>query len=409
MKKLFFMILIVLLFCSLPLMAFGRNEAISEESWLLEHSSVNNENKYWDVSKVLNPSAPDKNYTAASDNGLLRIRTNYGRNYTADSYRTVTITPVGGSWEFVSDRNATVTRAYTFDLYKIEWTRNSSTGTATASGNPTKINPNTQSPSEYSFVMSKATWTSEWSIFSGTTYYTNRFNDYEIVLRLPELTESESSRLEPGSYHASFDVTLYTGSDGGTAVTQRYTIKAEYGATSGANVEYSFMVEEADDTYNVDLSRTDHCFAVANLAFHAAGLSTSNSNANTITSQNSGRYKVLISPYSRYDMDNTSSENPYMFILNGSDNMERTEINTVWYTLAGSSDGAALSLYDGNRYKHTYVITPTLDVSGDNRNWVLNWDLSQLIYIKPIAPTTAITRANGFYHTTLYFYVVTNT
>ena len=205
MKRHLFILLIILLFCTLPLVAFGRNEAISEESWILEHSSVNNENKYWDVSKSLTAPVPPTAYSAASENGLIRVRTNYGRNYTADSYRKVTITPVGGSWTLISDRNATVTRSYGFDLYRIEWSRSSATATATANGNAAKINPNTDSPTEYSFTMNKATWTSSWSL-SGTTYYTNKFYDYELVLRLPDMTQEEQARLEPGSYHASFDV-----------------------------------------------------------------------------------------------------------------------------------------------------------------------------------------------------------
>ena len=108
-------------------------------------------------------------------------------------------------------------------------------------------------------------------------------------------------------------------------------------------------------------------------------------------------------------MDNTSSDNPYYFVLNGTDNLPRSEINTVWYTLASNSSGTSFSLYNSNTYKHTYVVTPTLSVSGTKKNWVLTWDLSQTVYIKPTAATTAVTRANGFYRTTLYFYVVTNT
>ena len=403
------MLLLILLLCVLPLVAFGRNEAISEESWLLEHSTVNNENNYWDVSQALTSGTPATAYSAASENGLLRVRTNYGRNYTADSYRKVTITPVGGSWTLVSDRNATVTRSYSFDLYRIEWTRSSPTATATASGNATKISPTTDTSSEYSFTMNKATWTSDWSWSSGTTYYTNKFYDYEIVLKLPALTQEEQAHLEPGSYHASFDVTLYLGSDGGSSVTQRYTIKAEYGESSSSNTEYSFVVEEANATYNVDLSQTSQRFPVAEIKFHASGLSNEDKNESQIENSYKNKYKVLISPYPEYDMDDTSNDNPYMFILNGTDNLPRSEINTVWYTLASNTNGTALTLYDSSKYKHTYVLTPTVDASGTSRHWVINWDLVQTVYLQPIAPQTAVTRANGFYHTTLYFYVVTNT
>ena len=157
----------------------------------------------------------------------------------------------------------------------------------------------------------------------------------------------------------------------------------------------------------MNLSSTKEYFDVASIAFHAVGLSTSNSNKSTIRSQNSGKYKILVSPYSQYDLDDTSDDNPYMFILNGTDNLPRTDINTVWYTLASNANGSALTVYN-NTYKHTYVLTPTLDVSGTERNWVLNWDLTQDIFIKPLAPTTTVTQANGTYHTTLYFYVVTN-
>ena len=411
MKRLFSILLLILLLSLTPLFAGGSSEATSEASWVLEHSTVNNDNKYWDVTEPLATDAPEQQYSAASDSGLLRIRTNYGRNYTDAKYRKVTIEPVGGGWEFISDNNATVTRAYTFDLYRVGWSRSGSTATATAYGSPTRITNNiTNTSSEYSFTMDSASWSSEGNFITGRTYYTSRFYDYEIVLVLPELTQAEKARLEPGEYHATFRVTLYLGSsNGGTSTSQEYTIKAVYGETSSGNTEYSFSVSEANSTYNVNLAETSQFFDVADIAFHAVGLSTSSSNESTVKSQNSGRYKVLISPYNQYDLDDKSDDNPYMFILNGTDNLTRSDINTVWYTLASSSSGASLSLYDSSKYKHTYVLTPTISVSGTSRNWVLNWDLSQIIYVKPLAPTTEVTRANGFYHTTLYFYIVSTT
>ena len=152
------------------------------------------------------------------------------------------------------------------------------------------------------------------------------------------------------------------------------------------------------------------CKRAKDVKYEVQKLSTEDKNKNQMTSAYQNKFKVLISPYPEYNMDDTSSDNPYMFVLNGTENLpSRTEINTVWYTLAGSSNGTSLSLYDSSKYKHTYVITPTLDVSGKKPNWVLTWDLDQSIYIKPVAPDAAVTRANGFYHTTLYFYVVTNT
>ena len=408
MKRLIFILFAILLRSGMPLFAGGSSEATSEESWMLEHSTVNNDNKYWDVTEKLDAATPTQDYAASSDSGLLRIRTNYGNDHTEDKYRKVTIEPVGGGWEFISDHNATVTRAYSFALYKIGWSRSGSTANATASGSPTKVTSGiTSNSTEYSFTMDKASWTYEGNWLIGKTYYTNKFYDYELVLVLPELTQTERSRLEPGEYHATFRVTLYLGNTSDT-VSQLYTIKAVYGESSAGATEYSFTVSEANSTYNVNLATTNQYFDVASLAFHAVGLSTSSSNENTIKSQNSGKYKVLISPYSQYDLDNTSNDNPYMFILNGTDNLPRTDINTVWYTLAGSSGGSSLTVYN-NSYKHTYVLTPTLTVSGTSRNWVLNWDLSQTIYLKPLAPTAAVTQANGSYHTTLYFYIVTNT
>ena len=353
---------------------------------------------------ALSSSAPNQEYSAAATNELLRIRTNYGRSYTDSKYRKVTITPDEGSWVFTSDYNATVTRAYSFDLYEITWTRSGSDKTATASGNPTKINPGTNTASEYSFTMKSA----EWETFG--TDYAKKFYDYEIVLRLPELTQTERERLEPGDYHATFTVSLYTGSNGGSVVSYSYTIKAVYGESSGANAtEYSFSILEANSTYNVDLTKTNQYYDVADISFHAAGLSSENKEKNQIENSYKNKYKILISPYPQYDMDNTSSDNPYYFVLNGTDNLPRSEINTVWYTLASNSSGTSFSLYNSNTYKHTYVVTPTLSVSGTKKNWVLTWDLSQTVYIKPTAATTAVTRANGFYRTTLYFYVVTNT
>ena len=394
------MIVMLLLSCA-PLFAWGSSETTSEESWLLEHSSVNNDNKYWDVTQALIPNAPSAQYSAAVTNSeLLRIRTTYGKTYTDDNRRKVTITPEGGGWVFTSDNNITVTRAYTFDLYRIPWTKSNSSESA---GTPTKISPSTDTSTEYSFTMTKAEW-------SSNKKYASKFYDYEIVLRLPELTQMEMERLEPGTYHATFKVTLYTGSNGGSVVSQTYTIKAVYGeSSSGATAEYSFVIEEVGSTYNVDLTKTNQCFDVAGINFHASGLSSENKEKTQIENSYKNKYKILISPYSQYDMDNKSTDNPYMFILNGSDNLTRTEINTVWYTLASNSNGTALSLYDSSKYAHTYVVTPTLDVSGTKKNWVLTWDLDMTVYLKPEAATTAVTRANGFYHTTLYFYVVTNT
>ena len=221
-------VLMLLLFCA-PVFAstlFG--ESTSEESWVLEHSSVNNDNKYWDVMLALSSDPPNKEYSAAADNELLRIRTNYGRTYTDDKYRKVTITPDNGSWVLTSDYNATVTRAYTFDLYEIAWTRSGSNQTAVANEDPTKIT-GTSSSTEYSFTMKAA----EWETLG--TDYAKKFYDYEIVLRLPELTQTERERLEPGDYHATFTVSLYTGSKGGSAVSYSYTIKAGYAGT-GAGV-----------------------------------------------------------------------------------------------------------------------------------------------------------------------------
>lgn len=406
MKKLIFILFAILFLSGTPLFAGSTSEATSEESWVLDHSTVNNDNKYWDVTAKLDAKKPDQDYKAFSDSGLLRIRTNYGREYTDAEYRKVKVEPVGGGWEFISDNNATVTRAYSFALYKIGWSRSRYDQNATASGDPTRVTSGiTDNATEYSFTMDKATWNSN-GIFN-VKYYTSKFYDYELVLVLPELTETERARLEPGDYHATFRVTLYLGSNGGSSVSQLYTIKAVYGEASGSNTEYSFSVSAATSTYNVDLSSTNEYFDVASISFRAVGLSTSQQSQNYVESQNSGKYQILISPYSQYNMDNANSDNPYMFILNGTDNLPRTDINTVWYTLAKNSNGGAFTVYN-NTYKHTYVLTPTLDVSGTSRNWVLNWDLDQEIYIKPLAPTTTVTQANGTYHTTLYFYVVTN-
>ena len=170
MKRWLFIILTILLLSGLPLVAGGSSEAISEESWILEHSTVNNDNKYWDVSAALPAATPTQQYAAASNSSLLRIRTNYGRTYKDDARRTVTIEPVGGGWEFISDHNATVTRAYTFELYKIGWTRSSADATSpTASGSPTKVTPGTNNASKYSFVMDAATWSYDGNFIFGKT------------------------------------------------------------------------------------------------------------------------------------------------------------------------------------------------------------------------------------------------
>lgn len=410
MKRLFVLLPLLFLLC-LPLVAIGTSEATSEESWLITHTSVNNENKFWDISETVIPTTPEHAYSAASENGLLRIRTNFGREHTGDSFRQVTITPDANGWYFVSDNNITVSRPYSLDVYSMKWTRSSSTSDATKSGTPSKLTGNSISYTDgsISFTMTKATWTGEWSWDSWSyVYYSKEFYDYEILIRLPELTDQELADLEPGTYHATFSVTLCTDSEEGETITESFTIKGEYGASSSSNTEYSFMVDSVSSSYNVDLSSTDTYFDVAKVQFQAMGLSTENKEQENIESLYSNKYKVLISAYSNYELD-TGSENPYYFVLNGTENLVRTEINTVYYSLAGSAGGSSLPLYNGNRYAHTYVLTPTLSVSGTRRNWVLSWELSKTIYLKPEAASNeTITRAAGFYKTTLYFYVETN-
>lgn len=406
-KKILILAFLLFLFC-FPVLALSSSESTTEESWLLSHTTVNNENKSWDVAQGLVSPAPAKAYAAASDNGLFRIRTNYGREYTADKYRIVTITPDANGWNFVSDNNITVTRPYTFDIYAIKWTRSDYDKDPTASGDPAAVTPSTNDSSKVEFTMTKATWSS--SGFLSIKYYSSTFYDYEIVLRLPDLTEAQLADLEPGTYHATFNVTFYTGSDGGQSTTESFTIKGEYGASSSTGSDYSFMIDSVSETYNVDLEQTGTWFDVAKLQFQAMGLSTnSTTRQSTIESQYSGKYQILISPYSNYENDTTSSENPYYFVLNGTENLVRTEINTVYYTLAKSASGSSLSLYNSSRYAHTYVLTPSLSVSGSARNWVLSWEMTQDIYLQPVAASNStITRAAGFYKTTLYFFVVTN-
>ena len=406
-KKILILSFLMFLLC-FPVLALSSSESTTEESWLLSHTTVNNENKSWDVSQELVSSAPATAYAAASDNGLFRIRTNYGRQYTADTYRKVTITPDANGWNFVADNNITVTRPYTFDVYAIKWTRSDYDKDPTVSSGPTAITPSTNDSSKVEFTMTKATWSSSGII--SVKRYSSTFYDYEIVLRLPNLTEAQKADLEPGTYHATFYVTFYTGSDGGQSITETFTIKGEYGTSSSTGSDYSFMIDSVSETYNVNLEQTGTWYDIAKIQFQAMGLSTnSTTQKSTIENQYSGKYKILISPYSNYENDTTSSENPYYFVLNGTENLVRTEINTVYYTLAKSSTGSSLPLYNSNRYAHTYVLTPSLSVSGSSRNWVLSWEMTQDIYLKPVAATNStITRAAGFYYTKLYFYVETN-
>lgn len=402
------LIIAILIFPVAALVAGGSTEATSEESWIIAHSNVNNDNVYWDVTQTITPSVPAADYSPAAENGLFRTRTNYGRNYTDTKYRKVTITPDANGWYLVSDNNVTLKRPYTVEIYQIKWTRSGSSATATASGSPTKVTPDTSNASEISFTMQSATWTREWNW--GYIYYTSVFYDYEVVIKLPALTEQELAALEPGSYHATFNVTMYQGSDGGSSQTETYTIKGMFGESSSTNADYSFMVDSATYTYGVDLSETDSYFDVANIQFHASATSTSSNTQTQMENAFKDKFSVIISPYNDYTLDSTSNENPYVFILNGTENIVRNEINTVPYTIHKNGSGGTFSLYNGTSYNHTYKVTPTLDVSGTKRDWVLNWDLSQLLYVKPTAPTDeTISRAAGFYKTTIYFYIVTNT
>lgn len=409
MRKLI-LIIAILIFPVAALIAGGSSEATSEETWIIAHSSVNNDNKYWDVTQTITPAVPDAEYSPTSENGLFRLRTNYGKTYTDSKYRKVTITPDANGWYLVSDNNVTLKRPYTVEIYQIKWTRSGSSSTATVSGSPTKVTPSTSNASEISFTMNSATWDRDGNWWSGYNYYSSVFYDYEVVIKLPALTEQELEVLEPGSYHATFNVSMYLGSDGGSSQTETYTIKGMFGESSEDNTEYSFMVDSSTYTYSVDLSETDSYFDVASIQFHASATSTSNNNENTMYNNFKNKFSVVISPYNSYTLDSTSNENPYVFILNGTENLVRNEINTVPYTIHKNGTGGTFSLYDSNKYNHTYIVTPTLDVSGTKRNWVLNWDLSQLLYVKPTAPTDeTISRAAGFYKTTIYFYVVTNT
>ena len=404
------LIIAILIFPVVTLIAGGSSEATSEESWIIAHSNVDNDNMYWDVTKTITPAVPAAEYSPTSENGLFRMRTNYGRNYTDEKYRKVTITPDANGWYMVSDNNITLKRQYTVEIYQIKWTRSSSSSPATVSGNPTKVTPSTSNASEISFTMQAATWDREGNWFFGYTYYSSVFYDYEVVIKLPALSEQELAVLEPGAYHATFNVTMYLGSDGGSSQTETYTIKGMFGESSSSNTEYSFMIDSATYTYSVDLSETDSYFDVANIQFHASATNTSNSSQTQMENNFKNKFSVVISPYNDYTLDSTSNENPYAFILNGTENLVRNEINTVPYTIHKNGTGGTFSLYDSNKYKHTYKVTPTLIVSGKSRDWVLNWDLSQLLYVKPTAPTDeTISRAAGFYKTTIYFYIVTNT
>lgn len=405
-------VILIALFLLLPLisaMAIGTSEATSEESWVIAHSSVNNDNKYWDVAQTLIPGTPVSEFAAASDNGLLRIRTNYGKEYKDDNHRKVEISPVG-SWDLVCDGNVTLKRRYSIDIYEIEWTRNGYKGTPSQVGSTKIITPDDTNDDTISFTMKAATWDTDWE-WEGWKLviinYAKTFHDYEIVIRLPALTENELAALEPGSYHASFNVSLYLGSDGGEVLTETYSIKAEFGKTSGENTEYAFMVDSGESTYSVDLTATKSYFEVANLMFHAANTSSSNNDKTTVENAFKGKYKVLIAPYANYRLD-TNPTNPYIFVLNGTENATGSEINRVPFKIYKDSSGGTFSIYN-NSYPHTYVMTPTLNVSGTERNWVLNWSLEQPIYVKPEAPSNeTISRAAGFYKTTLYFFVVTN-
>ena len=398
----------ILIFSVTALIAGGTTESVSEESWIIAHSTVNNDNKYWDVTQTVTPAVPAAEYSPTSENGLFRLRTNYGRNYTDNKYRKVTITPDANGWYMVSDSNVTLKRQYTVDIYEIKWTRSGYNKDAISSGNPTKIVPSTNNTTEISFTMKAATWDTDWDW--GRKRYSSQFYDYEVVIRLPQLSEQELADLEPGSYHATFNVSMYLGSDGGSLQTETYTINGMFGESSEENSEYSFMVDSATYTYSVDLSETSSYFDVASIQFHASATSTSNNSQTQMENNYKNKFTVVISSYNNYTLDSTSNVNPYAFILNGTENLVRNEINTVPYTIHKNGTGGTFSLYNSNKYKHTYVITPTLDVSGTRRNWVLNWDLSQLLYVKPAAPTDeTITRAAGFYKTTIYFYIVTNT
>ncbi|MDD2231503.1 MAG: hypothetical protein PHS20_01235 [Sphaerochaetaceae bacterium] len=413
MKKLLF---IGLLLAAVLFPAFSG--AVSERgAWMLTHSTVNNGNSYFDVTETIDPTTTSTDFLVIpEDSGLFRTRTAF------EEAITVTIDPGSDGWVFVHDDNTTIRRPYTIEIYQIEWTKSRRDANVVA-GNPTTVQFNQDANGVVTFNMAAGTWGRDpWSL----TIYCKKYYEYEVLLKFPAPSDID---LESGDYHASFTVSFprtpkdSKNNDYSPVVTPTVdpvSIKGRYGESSAAasNGAYSFSIQSTADTFNMDLQNygtcQNHQAAIVNFSAQESLSSTTQSEANSY----SGKYQVLVSPFSDISLD-ISSENHYKFILSNSEQQTRSDINTVYYTLAKDSAGTALTRYDSNSYPNTFIVPVTFSTEStgggnwyDNiRNWKLEWKInSSSIYISPIAPTnTSTIRGSGLYTSTIYFFVVTNT
>lgn len=253
--------------------------------------------------------------------------------------------------------------------------------------------------------------------------------DYDFFVTL----EEEAGYMESGFYSTRLEVTIpshktHKVSDNGTAIEVKENIQSEtyyitltghVGDYETENTTYNFIVNSANDTYNMDLNKTvgetsSTPFQIARVQFVY-----SLSNKPSATANAESKFKVYISPTQNYRATYTSGTNPYYFIGRGTEYIERTDANTVYYSLCdstGASFPVASEITGTDRWGNnttstisntTYQLVPVYDngYTTANKKYNESWTLDQYVYLK-IAKDAV--HDSGVYTTNIYFTLVVN-
>lgn len=412
MKKITLFLIISNLACFL-LLAGGNVEISEKSTWLLSQTTVNNENYAYDMSSVQVCSASDiqADFQGTPQDNQVEL---FRMINTKENAVSVSIS--ADDLAFIHESNLTSSRDFSIAVYEIKWetpNRNSSYSATL----PTQVlASSSKSTDSLDFTMKKATWESYWAfegIFLKKFFYCKTYYHYQVVIVLDSSTIPAEGSLEGGYYN----VNLTADYDGKT---EDILIKGYYGAEFEQNSSFSFYIQNAENTFNVDLSDTQTYSPVANLMFEGNEFVTQAYNA-TPPSQSTAytnKYSIYLSPVSNYTAPSNESPSPYRFILENSEYATRSIVNTMWYGVYSSDQGAQFSKLGnsgGNQYIYKIPIPLSATVVSGTTSQVLyscNWSLSSLpIYIKTFLQTNQDTSkmTAGNYYTTMYFFVITNT
>lgn len=338
------------------------------------------------------------------------------------------------NWVFVHETNTTSTREFSLDVFQIKrkrtdvWDRygiNNSPTFDTAEGDPICTLIAELSSDSYFYC--------SYSGFDAPKiklYCTNIY-DYDVSLRLKE----ETGYLESGFYTTRLKVTIsgfkkheaelgwggayLTDNGSEDSVIYNITLRGHVGDYETENTTYNFIVNSANDTYNMDLNKTvqetsSSPFQVARVQFVYSLGSKSSATANA-----ESKFKVYISPTRDYRATYTSGTNPYYFIGRGTEYIERTDANTVYYSLCdstGASFSVASEITGTDRWGNnttstisntTYQLVPVYDsgYTTANKKYNESWVLDKYVYLK-IAKDAV--HDSGVYTTNIYFTLVVN-